>query len=366
MFGIKKEIGRMTSYERVQRTLSFDVPDRVPIDYSANSVINSRLLKALGLGNTDDLINHLGVDFYPVDAESVGPTPFPQMDGFIVNPEYGYHSRWVKNQFGGYHDFCHFPLKGVDADVISSWPLPDPDQYNYGDVLSRLPSHKDKAIYVGHPGYMDIINSLGRLMGMDECLVNLQLRDEATLEYIRRKTDFEIRKLDRTIEKMSKAGFKASFLMLGEDLGTQISPMISRELFDDVIRPVLFQYLNFANAFSLPVMIHTCGASSWVYEDFISMGVRAVDALQPEAKNMAPDILVSRFGGRLVFHGCISTAAIAQLNPDEVAELCRKTVDIMKPTRGYHFSPSHMIQDNTPIENIISMYQTAHHCGIYS
>lgn len=364
--GIRKVNGKMTSYERVQRTLSFDVPDRVPIDYSANPVIHSRLLKALHLNDTDALMDHLGGDFYTADAKYAGPPLFAQMEGVTVNSEVGSCSRWVTNRFGGYDDFCFFPLQGADADVISAWPLPDPDHYHYDIALSQLSSHQDKALYIGHPGYMDIINSLGRLMGMDECLINLQLRDEATLAYIKRKTDFEIGKLDRMIQKMNKAGLKASFLMLGEDLGTQISPMVSKELFDDVMRPILLQYLSFSRALDLPVMIHTCGASSWIYEDFISMGVRAVDALQPEAKNMAPDILASRFGGRLVFHGCISTAAIAELQPAEVTDLCRETLQIMKPTRGYHFSPSHMIQDNTPIENILAMYQSAHDDGMYS
>ena len=31
-------------------------------------------------------------------------------------------------------------------------------------------------------------------------------------------------------------------------------------------------------------MIHTCGSSSWAYEDFIEMGIDAVDTLQPEAE----------------------------------------------------------------------------------
>jgi len=55
-------------------------------------------------------------------------------------------------------------------------------------------------------------------------------------------------------------------------------------------------------------MIHTCGSSSWAYEDFIEMGITVVDTLQPEAKDMAPEYLKKTFGGRLAFHGCISTA----------------------------------------------------------
>ena len=35
------------------------------------------------------------------------------------------------------------------------------------------------------------------------------------------------------------------------------------------------------------------------------------------------------------------------------------------PHRGYHFAPTHAIQDNSPVENVIAMYQAAHKYGRY-
>lgn len=64
---------------------------------------------------------------------------------------------------------------------------------------------------------------------------------------------------------------------------------------------------------------------------------------------------------KMSFHGCISTAgALAYGTADEVEKVCRETLDIMTAEGGYHFAPTHMIQDNTPVENIVAMYQTAH------
>ena len=68
------------------------------------------------------------------------------------------------------------------------------------------------------------------------------------------------------------------------------------------------------------------------------MGVSAVDALQPEAANMSPGYLMERFGGRLSFHGCISTAGpLAYGTADETIAYCRETLEIMMKHRGYHF-----------------------------
>lgn len=111
--------------------------------------------------------------------------------------------------------------------------------------------------------------------------------------------------MERLIEKCKD---HLDFIWLGEDLGTQIAPMISLELYRKHIKPIHKQFADLANSYHLPAIIHTCGSSSWAYEDFIEIGIRGVDTLQPEAKNMSPAYLAEKFGGRLNFRGCISTA----------------------------------------------------------
>lgn len=57
------------------------------------------------------------------------------------------------------------------------------------------------------------------------------------------------------------------------------------------------KFLDLAAAHNLPVMMHTCGSSSWAYEDYIRLGLKAVDTLQPEAADMSPAHLKKTFGG---------------------------------------------------------------------
>jgi len=208
----------------------------------------------------------------------------------------------------------------------------------------------------------DMINTTGRMMGMEQALINFMTGDEATLTYIRRLKEMELAQLEKTIRR---ANGKIDFLWLGEDLGTQIAPMISMDLYNRVLRPLHQRFIDLAKAYKLPVMVHTCGSSSWVYEDFIGLGVNAVDTLQPEAVNMSPEYLIKNFGGRLSFHGCISTCGpLAYGTADEVREYCKNILELMSGG-GYHFAPSHQIQDNTPVENVIAMYQTVHDYGCY-
>lgn len=50
---------------------------------------------------------------------------------------------------------------------------------------------------------------------------------------------------------------------------------------------------------------------------------------------------------------------------EDVVKQVRETLDIMMPGGGYHFAPTHAIQDNTPTENVLAMYQAAHQYGVY-
>ena len=91
------------------------------------------------------------------------------------------------------------------------------------------------------------------------------------------------------------------------------------------------------------------------------IGVNAVDTLQPEAAGMSPEYLKKTYGSRLSFHGGISTAGkLVTGTKEEVYALVHETASVFNRNGGYALAPTHMIQDNTPVENILSMYQAAH------
>lgn len=362
---IKKAKETMNSKERVLKTFNFEKTDRVPIDYSVNPDIHMRVSKELGIddGNGDRVLEALGVDFRGIFVPYVGKNLFKQLPNRRTDPIDGFNTRWVEHETGGYWDFCDFPLANADSETIANFPVPSPDDFDYDIIGESIKKYKDYAIYIGGAGMPDIINSTGRIMGMEDTLVNLATEDEATLSFVNRRMDMYIGVLERTLERYSD---KIDIIWLGEDLGTQHTPMISLEMYRKILRPIHKRFVDLAKAYKLNTIFHTCGSSSWAYEDFIEMGVNAVDTLQPEATNMSPEYLKEHFGGRLSFHGCISTAgALAYGSVSDIEEEVKNTLKIMMDGYGYHFAPTHAIQDNTPTDNVIAMYQSVHKYGIY-
>lgn len=356
----------MTPKERVLITFDNQAADRVPINYCANADIDRRLKEHfnLDLDDNEGLLQALEVDFRAVGAWYEGPKLHDDIpERGIKVDNLGIHSKWVEHETGGYWDYCDFPLRDADEEMVANWALPDPDDYSFEHVYQRCQDLKKYAIHVGNPGLGDIINTNGMLRGMEQTLVDLITEDPAGLLLAKRRTDLNLEITRRTLEA-AKGG--VDFMWLGEDLGTQIAPIISLELYRKVIKPLHQQFIDLAKSFDLPVMIHTCGSSSWAYEDFIEMGINVVDTLQPEAADMSPEYLKKTFGGRLAFHGCISTAGpVATGTVEETVEDCRRTLDIMMPGGGYCFAPTHQLQDNSPTENVVAMYEVGKDYGRY-
>ena len=357
----------MTSKERVRRTFEFEKTDRVTIGYDANPAIHARLCEALGIAVSDGekLLEALGVDYRPIYAPYIGKPLHEVPENRIVDQLEGCIMRWVAHESGGYWDFCDFPLKDATDEMFESFPIPNPDDFDYDVALELAKSHQNKyALFAGNASIPDVINSNGRIMGMEDVLCHLFLNNDAAMDFMHRRADFQMKMLDRLIDKCKE---HLDFIWLGEDLGTQIAPMISPELYRERVKPIHKQFIDLASSYSLPAIMHSCGSSSWVFEDLIEMGLSGVDTLQPEAANMSPEYLVKNFGGRLNFRGCISTAGpLAYGTAEETEEVCRRTLETMMPSRGYHFAPTHAIQDNTPVDNVIAMDNAAHKYGCYN
>lgn len=355
----------MTPKQRVRTTLAGGAADRVPINYLSNPGIDGRLKEHFGLAGHDGegLRRILGVDFRGVGAPYTGPRLHAEMPDRDVDPRWGVRTRYIAHETGGYWDYCDFPLRDADEATVAAWPMPSPDDYDYSGVAAACQAKQPCAVFAGNPGLGCVMNTAGFLRTMEQMFVDLITDDPAGLLLIKRRMDIEF-EVARRVLAAAEGG--VDFLWIGEDLGTQLAPIISMDLFRKHIKPYHQRLIDLGDSHDIPVMIHTCGSSSWAYEEYIRMGMAAVDTLQPEARDMSPAYLKETFGGRLAFHGCISTAGpVADGTVEEVVADCRETLDTMMPGGGYCFSPTHQLQDNSPTENVIAMYETAHRFGRY-
>ena len=145
----------------------------------------------------------------------------------------------------------------------------------------------------------------------------------------------------------------------GNDLGTQISMMVSLDCFDEFILPSVRRIADTIRQAGLPVAFHSCGAIEPLIPRLIDAGVELLHPLQARARGMDAETLASRYRGRLIFMGGVDTQ---QLLPFGTPEQVRAEVLRLRGIFGDDFivSPSHeALLPNVPFENAAAMSRAA-------
>ncbi len=156
-------------------------------------------------------------------------------------------------------------------------------------------------------------------------------------------------------------GARVAVLMItGTDFGTQRGPFISAETYRDLFKP-FHQAVNewVHRNTTWQTFIHTCGGVEPLIEDFIEAGFDILNPVQCSAEGMAPQHLKREYGDRLTFWGGgVDTQKTLPFGtPEEVREEVLERLEIFAPGGGFVFNTIHNIQPNTPVENLVAMFE---------
>ena len=167
---------------------------------------------------------------------------------------------------------------------------------------------------------------------------------------------------------LDEVGDLVDVIMIGDDLAGQAGPLFRPDFYRRVVKPRqkrLVQYIR--SRTKAKIWYHTCGACMTYVPDLIDNGIDIINPVQISAKNMSPQDLKSKFGGRLVFWGGAIDAqhVLPSATPDVVRDHVRRNLEIWKPGGGYVFNNVHNIQADIPAENIW-LYESAYEYGFYN
>ncbi|GAH36235.1 unnamed protein product, partial [marine sediment metagenome] len=106
-------------------------------------------------------------------------------------------------------------------------------------------------------------------------------------------------------------------------------------------------------------MKHCCGGCEPLIEGFIEAGFDILNPIQTSAVGMDPQHLVDKYGGRIVlWGGGVDTQQVLPFGkPEQVRRQVAERVQIFNAKRGFVFSTVHNIQCNTPVENVLAMFE---------
>ncbi len=346
----------MTPRERVRAALAHVQPDFTPADYFATPEIHRALLDHFHAADDDTLRDRLGTDLRYLDPPCTGP-PLPRYDdGSTVNV-WGVRRRPVPNEYGAYAEPVGFPYAGwTRVDEAERFPWPSPDWYDYDAVPAICRRYPDLAIAAGGFWVQDFINSVAMGRGVEQVLVDIATGDPVFEFIMEKRHRFYLRQIERVLEA---ARGRIDLVLCGDDFGSQRGPLISPATFDRLFAARKKEFFDMVHAYGAKVTHHCCGSSRALIPRFVACGMDALQTIQPRAAGMDPYQLKAEFAGRIALHGAVDVQGWLQRStPEAIAREVNRLMDEVGRGGGYILSPSHHLQPDTPLENVLTVYRT--------
>jgi uroporphyrinogen decarboxylase len=385
----------LTPRERVLTALRHETPDRVPVDFLATCEIWDRLIEHLELDTTgigpaeyfeparEALLRRFEVDCRVLSYDQFCTPPdslihpgshvnwwismnrsTPNRMWRQVNPDDTFHDIWSTHSYkmetavGAYEGFKTWPLSAATSvEDLKRHPWPEPDWWDFSpvpEILRALDAHTPYHIRFR----IGSVFELGwQLRGLEEFMIDLASQPALPVYIMERMTDILVENLRRVL---AVAGDRLDMVYFYDDIATQQSLMISKKMWRQYVRPHHARLIEVAHQHGKPVMYHTDGSVRQMIPELIDMGVDLLNPLQPDAKDMDLGAIKAEFGGQLSFHGGVDIMrTLPKGKPEQVRAEVRERVRQLGPGGGYILCSSHHIQPDTPIANVIAMYDPA-------
>jgi len=343
--------------ERVLTACRHEEQDRVPLQVYLTPEIRGALREHFG---GRDILDALGIDLRGIGAPYVAECrPGPGLQGEADRYDvWGIGYTNTQYQGGAYPEATELPFAEMASlDEVEAYPWPSADDYDYSGLREHAEAVSDYAVVFGGAGIPDIVNGVSRGRGMERVLVDIMTSDPVGVAIIDRRVEHYYEFCRRGLEA---AGDAIDILHLGEDCGQQGGRLFPPQVFDDFFVPRLKPFIDLAHEFGCLAMLHSCGDTHEIMPTFIEMGLDILDAMQPEPAGMDPATIKREFGRDLTFCGLVSTQqTLPHGSPEDVRREVRERIEVVGAGGGYILAPAHCIQPDTPIENVLAMYDEA-------
>lgn len=353
----------MLPRKRVQTALEHREPDRVPLDEPCGSFRMDtwkQLEHRLAGRDHEAIKDQLGIDFRTIglgpskefmkEAKTVFPVGLlkPLANGLFAD-EWGIQYEIVST--GTHTRYAKHPLE--DVDDLSDFELPDLDAPGRWDkVESRIRKWKRDYFVVGAM-WTTLFEISWALRGFGRFIKDLYSDSRFADSLLDRLLEYRL----ETGKRFTDLG--VDMVHLGDDFGTQKNLLLSLDVWRRHFKPRMKTLIeSLRNRGRVYIMYHSDGNIEKLIPELIEIGVEVLNPIQPEC--MDPAVIKDRYGEKLTLHGTMSIQRTLPFGTKEdVRTEAITRIKTCGPGGGLVLAPSHAPQPDVPVENIITLYETA-------
>jgi uroporphyrinogen decarboxylase len=348
--------------QRVLSALARQGYDRIPVRHFAEPEVNEMLMDYFDLDTQLELEECLGADIRYVWPDYVGPEPRTFPDGSYEIPwpwRWSAGERYRKIQVGGkpYDEVCYRPFESItDPNDLSDCVFPTTEWLDFSTIKSKCARWSDYVRVAGYGNVINFICGLSHSLGVERALVGFATEDPVLLALMDIKFDFHYNEIERVLQA-AEGGIE--IVHIGEDLGTQRSLLISPHSFDKYIAPYFAKFFDMVHHYGAKVMMHSCGSVRKLIPRLIDLGLDILDVVQVSCDGMDIRELHREYGDHLCFCGSMDVQGFMVTGTPQDIEREVKLRQELFRDGGLILGPSHTIEPDVPVENILAMYRTA-------
>ncbi len=324
--------------------------------YNCDAYLTNRISHA-------EMLTSLGNDVVGIGSTAPDCCPTKtRPDGFRVD-EWGLVYRQVPHGFGIYQEVVERPLSGITSDrELARYQMPDPAAAGRFDVAR---DHSER--YGDDYALLGVIECTvfemaWNLVGLEQFLTDMALHKSYVGLLLDEVADYSIG-VGRELIHLG-----ADIMLTGDDLGMDIGPMISPKMWREQIKPRLQRVLDAYRVAKPDIILayHSCGSVLPFIDELIEMGVDVLNPIQVTAHGMDPATLEALYGDRLAFLGAVDQRHVLPAGtPQDVDAEVRRRIWELGRGGGYMAAPTHDIQADTPVENVLQLFQSVKEWGVY-
>jgi len=371
----------LTHKERILAAVNHKPVDRIPTDMWATIEVQEKLMDHFGVeegkGEADPCFGLNGSvlsrgvqgilalwDKMDIDGILFVRPPYigPEykVENEITYNEWGFGFRQSPYEYGTYEEQIVYPLSEIETLAeAEEYNWPDPDWYDYSALPGIISQCGGRAVCCGYSAAFTYHNYI---RGMENSLMDPVLNPEIAQYIISRISDFFTEYHRRCFEA---AGDMIDFNQVTDDWGSQNGLMTSPDIFYKFYREPMQRAIDLAKSYNIQIFHHDDGDMRMLIPELIDMGVDVLNPIQWRCGDWDLISIKKEYGKKLCFHSAVDNQETLPMgSPEDVKKQVMELIDTFAGDKtGFILGPCHNLQPNTSVENILTLYKTAHEYG---